>query len=148
MKKACVLIALVLLLFTPSAYPQASASLSAADMQQLTASFHALFQAMKDGNVAVIEKYFSGPMSSEYRTLLEKNQDYPAFLRNFYKGASFRITKVTPAVNGDVVVEVAIQLGSGSSSITRLVAKRFHGAPTQWKVTSLVNRSHSSAAHR
>jgi hypothetical protein len=139
MKTACAPIALLLLLFAPAAYPQKPANVSSADVREVLASFHALFQAMKAGNVAVIEKYFSGPMSLEYQTLLKKNQDYPAFLRNFYKGATFRITKVTPAGNGDVVVDVVIQLGGGSTSTTQLVAKRFNGSPAQWRVTRLVH---------
>jgi hypothetical protein len=91
---------------------------------------------MKDGDVAVIEQYFSGQMGAEYKTLLEENQDYPAFLRNFYKGATFSIAKVTPT-DGGMVVDVVIQLGGGSRSVTRLNAKRFDGPPPTWKVTGV-----------
>jgi hypothetical protein len=122
-----------------AAKAQASASVSPAEMQELTGSFNTLFAAMKDGNVAVIEKHFSGTMLTEYRKLLEQNEDYPAFLRNYYKGASFRIARVTPAEDGEVVVDVAIQLDSGSTSITRLATKRFASSAELWKVTAVAN---------
>ncbi len=109
---------------------------SASEMRELHTSFNALFEAMKDGNVAVIEQYFSGPMGSEYKKLLEENGEYPAFLRDFYRGATFTIARVTPTPEGDVVVDVAIQLHGGSRSITKLHAKRFDGT---WKVTNVVN---------
>ena len=111
---------------------------SASEMRELRASFNALFQAMKDGDVATIERYSSGQMSSEYKKLLEQNQDYPAFLRNFYKGATFSIANVTPTSDGGVVIDVAIQLGGGSRSVTRLNAKRFDGASPVWKVTDVM----------
>ena len=67
---------------------------SASEMRELRTSLNTLFQAMKDGDVATIQQYCSGQMSSEYKKLFEENQDYPAFLRNFYKGATFSIAKV------------------------------------------------------
>jgi hypothetical protein len=111
---------------------------SASEMRELHTSFGALFQAMRDGDVAVIEQYLSGHMSSEYKTLLEQNKDYPAFLRNFYKGATFSIASVTPTSDGSVVVDVVIQLGDGSKSITRLTAKRSDSAPASWKVARVI----------
>jgi hypothetical protein len=93
---------------------------------------------MKDGDVATIEQYSSGQMSSEYKKLLEQNQDYPAFLRSFYKGATFSIANVTPTSDGGVIVDVVIQLGGGSRSVTRLNAKRFDGVTATWKVTSVM----------
>ena len=106
-------------------------------MRELHTSFNALFQAMKDGNVAVIEQYFSGSMSADRIKLLEQNQDYPAFLRNFYKGATFSIASVTPMFDGDMIVDVAIQLGSGSRSVTRLSVKRTGDAAATWRVTGV-----------
>jgi hypothetical protein len=106
-------------------------------MHELNASFNTLFEAMKNGDVAVIEQYSSGQMSAEYKKLLEQNQEYPSFLRNFYKGASFSIAKVTPTVDGGMAVDVMIQLAGGSRSITRLNAKRSNGSPATWKVTSV-----------
>jgi hypothetical protein len=110
---------------------------SASEMRELHTSFSALFQAMKDGNVAVIEQYFSGSMSAEYKKLLEQNQDYPVFLRSFYKGATFSVASVTPTSAGGMIVDVVIQLGSGSRSVTRLNVKRFDGDAATWKVTGV-----------
>lgn len=139
MRTVCARILLILLFGAvgPSVYAQTPSPPSTSQMRELNASFHTLFEAMKNGDVAVIEQYFSGPMSQEYKKLLEQNQDYPAFLRNFYKGATFSIAKVTPTVDGGMIVDVVIQLGGGSRSVTRLNAKRFDGPPPAWKVTTL-----------
>lgn len=117
---------------------------SASEMRELRTSLNTLFQAMKNGDVATIQQYCSGQMSSEYKTLFEQNQDYPAFLRNFYKGATFSIANVTPIPDGDVVVDVEIELGGGSKSVTRLNAKRFDGSPAKWKVTNVVTGTRTS----
>ena len=111
---------------------------SPSEMRELRTSFTTLFQAMKDGDVATIQKYCSGQMLSEYKTLFEQNQDYPAFLRNFYKGATFSIANLKPTPDGDMVVDVVIELGEGSKSTTHLNAKRFDGPPPIWKVTNIV----------
>lgn len=139
MRTTCINIMLVLLLCTvcqPALDAQTvSPAPSASEMRELHTSFGALFQAMRDGDVAVIEQYLSGHMSSEYKKLLEQNQDYPAFLRNFYKGATFSIASVTPTSDGGMVVDIVIQLGDGSKSVTRLTAKRSDDAPDIWKVS-------------
>ena len=111
---------------------------SASDMRELRANLNTLFQAMKEGDVATIQQYCSGPMAAEYKTLFEQNQEYPAFLRNFYKGATFTISNVTATPDGEMVVDVVIELGGGSKSLTKLNVKRFEGTPAKWKVTDVV----------
>jgi len=127
---------------------QVPSSPSAAQVREIRSSFDTLFRAMKDGNVAVIEQYFAGQMSAEDKKLLEQNTKYPAFLRNFYKGATFGISKLTPASDGNVIVDVVIQLGSGSRSVTRLEAKRFDGVPARWKVTGVMHDRIRSAPEK
>jgi hypothetical protein len=124
-----------------------SLEVSAAEQREIQASFLTLFEAMKGGDVAVIEQHSAGAMLSEYKKLFEENQQYPAFLRSFYKGASFSIARVTPTPEGEVIVEVAIQLGGGSRSITKLHAKRFDGSSPTWKVTEVVRPSRAAAPH-
>ena len=142
MRTTCIYTVLLLLLCMvcqPSLHAQVvSAAPSASEMRELHTSFSTLFQAMKDGDVAVIEQFLSGQMSSEYKRLLEQNQDYPAFLRNFYKGATFSISSVTPMSNGDMNVDVVIQLRGGSRSVTHLNVKRSDGGSTSWKVTGVM----------
>jgi hypothetical protein len=145
MKTACIRGLLVLVLCAasqPALWAQSAPS--ASELRELHASFNALFQAMKDGDVAVIEQYFSGQMSSEYKVLLEQNRDYPAFLRNFYRGATFSVAGVTPTPEGDMIVSVAIQLAGGSRSVTRLHAKRFEGTAASWKVTGVVKEGRTT----
>jgi hypothetical protein len=139
MRANCIFIALLLLctVYQPALRAQTAAP-SDSELRELHASFNTLFQAMKDGDVAVIEQYCSGAMQSQYKVLLEQNKDYPVFLRNFYRGATFTIANVTAAQDGGMVVDVGIQLAGGSRSITKLHANRFQGAPAIWKVTGLV----------
>ena len=116
----------------------ASPTASPAETRELRSDLITLFQAMKDGDVATIEQHCSGPMLAEYKTLFEQNQEYPAFLRNFYKGATFSIGSVKPRPDGEMTVEAIIELGGGSKSITRLNVKRFEGSSPKWKVTDVV----------
>jgi hypothetical protein len=120
---------------------------SVSEMGEVRTSLNILFQAMKEGDVATIEEYSSGPMLSEYKTLFERNQEYPVFLRNFYKGATFSITNVKPTPDGDMFVEVVIQLGEGSKSVTKLNVKRFDGVPVKWKVTEIVKEARPANPH-
>jgi hypothetical protein len=149
MKTTCAHLILLLGTLCPLAlHAQVPSSPSASQMRELRTSFDTLFQAMKDGNVAVIQQYFAGQMSAEYKVLLEQNQDYPAFLRNFYKGATFSISNVTPTSDGDMIVDVVIQFASGSRSVTRLNAKRLDGAPAKWKVTGVANDPGTSTRNK
>lgn len=118
---------------------------SASEMRELYTSLDELFQGMKNGDVAVIQQHFSG--LSEYKVLLEQNKDYPAFLRNFYRGATFNISRVTPTPDGDMVVDVVIQLAGGSRSVTRLNVKGFEGTPVKWRVIGVVKEARTSTNH-
>jgi hypothetical protein len=71
-------------------------------------SFLPLFQAMKQGNVAVIKQYLNGKSYDEYRTLLDRNKTYGEFLRNYYAGASFVLNEISQNSDGDYIANVTI----------------------------------------
>jgi hypothetical protein len=71
-------------------------------------SFLPLFQAMKQGNVAVIKQYLSGNSYDEYRTLFDRNKTYGEFLRNYYAGASFVLNDISQNDDGDYIANVSI----------------------------------------
>jgi len=115
---------------------------SASEMRELYTSLDELFKGMKNGDVVVIQQHLSG--LSEYKVLLEQNKDYPAFLRDFYRGATFSISRVTPTADGGMVVDVVIQLAGGSRSVTQLNVKRFDDAPAKWRVIGVVKEERTS----
>jgi len=93
------------------------------------------FRALRDGNVEVIKHYISGDMYRQSRVLLEKNKDYPRFLRDFYQGASFSVERAITA-EGNIIADIVIEFPQGSKIFTRLRLSKANGQ--QWKVVDEV----------
>jgi hypothetical protein len=79
-------------------------------------SFLPLFQAMKEGNVAVIKQYLNGKSYDEYRTLFDRNKTYGEFLRNYYSGASFVLNDITKEADGNYIANVSIDWTDGRNA--------------------------------
>ena len=77
------------------------------------------FQALKNGAVNEIKKYLSTAMYNEYKSLLEQNKEYPAFLRNYYDNATFSVVR-TSEIDGAFEFDVRIEFPNGSQSISTL----------------------------
>ncbi len=90
------------------------------------------FNALKDGNVGAIKQYISGRLYQKYKVLLEQNTEYPAYLRNYYQGAEFRIGKAV-MIDNDVIVEVTSEYPNGRSNQGKLVLWKDNGSET-WKI--------------
>jgi hypothetical protein len=76
-------------------------------------TFLPLFQAMQEGNVAVIKQYLHGKTYDEYRTLMDQNETYGEFLRNYYSGASFVLNDISQVSAGVYVADVSIEWTDG-----------------------------------
>ena len=50
------------------------------------------FKATSSGDTQSMVELMAGPFFESRKTLIEKNEKYPEFLQNYYKGASFAIT--------------------------------------------------------
>ena len=79
-----------------------------------TETLYPYFAALKDGDVSSIKLHMSEGMYERYKVLLEKNKDYPGFLRNYYDGAEFWVKKVELS-GQEVSVAVSIQFPDNKS---------------------------------
>jgi hypothetical protein len=75
------------------------------------------FTALKNGNVLIIKDYLSEDFYSSYQTLLERNEGYPQFLRDYYRGVEFYPIN---AVQKDDTVEVNVEITSPDGTISHM----------------------------
>ena len=78
------------------------------------------FEALKNGDVNEIKQYLSTRMYNEYKTLLEQNKEYPEFLRNYYRDATFSIASASK-IDGEIEVDVIIEFPNNSQSVSKLI---------------------------
>lgn len=99
-----------------------------------------LFSALKTGDVDLIKGYLSGDMYERYKVLLEQNEAYPDFLRNFYRDAEFKVDRVIRNADG-IFVDIMIDFQDGNQSITRMCLKEEKDVARNniWKVSNMVN---------
>lgn len=71
-----------------------------------------LFRALKTGDVDSIKGYISGDMYERYKVLLEQNEAYPDFLRNFYRDAEFKVSSVVRDAD-EIFVDIMIDFQGG-----------------------------------
>ncbi len=67
--------------------------------------------ALKAGDVTSIKQYLSGNMYEKNKVLLEQNKEYPEFLRNYYRGAGFRVVKAEK-IDNKIIVDVDIEFSN------------------------------------
>ena len=99
--------------------------------------------ALKSGDVLTIKQLISGNMYENNAVLLEKNKNYPQFLRDLYQGATFRTSEAV-VVAGDVIAHVEIAFPNGNRSFAKLrlskmknISQNDHESET-WKIVDLV----------
>lgn len=109
------------------------------------------FTALQDGDINAIKRYVSSAMYSKYKRLLEDNKEYPKFLRDYYRGAKFRMERTTK-IDSHVVVDVMIEFPNGYRSINKLrVSKKTSGLQDRnrsnsWKIDDqALDRAHYSS---
>jgi hypothetical protein len=64
-------------------------------IREITTTFTSLFGALRNGDVQTIKLYLSDQEYGRRKVLFEQNYEYPAFLRNFYRGAAVRVGRST-----------------------------------------------------
>jgi len=85
----------------------------------LDASVYPFFKALKEGDVSSIKQLIAGEMYDSKRLLLEKNKDYPEFLKNYYQGIEFYVENTTQ--NGNyIIVDFLIEFPGGNQNLARL----------------------------
>jgi hypothetical protein len=96
--------------------------------------------ALQSGDVAAIRDSLSGKALEQNRALLEKNTEYPAFLRNFYQGATFSVGNIVPDGNKEVVTDLIIRFPNGAQTVTKL---RLRSEGKAWKIVGQGNSDRS-----
>lgn len=81
------------------------------------------FEALKNGDVSSIKLHISEGMYERYKVLLEKNKDYPEFLRNYYRGVDFWVEKVE-LIGHDISVSAIIKFPDNESFNSKFLLRK------------------------
>ena len=85
----------------------------------LNASVYPFFVALKEGDVSSIKQLIAGEMYESKKVLLEKNEEYPEFLKNYYQGIEFYVENATQSGNY-IIVDFLIEFPGGNRNFARL----------------------------
>ncbi len=107
---------------------------------EVSTTFTSLFDALRDGDLRMIELYLSPEEYAEYKVLFEQNADYQRFLQNFYRGATLRVGQVDSVASADdeVIGEFIIDFPGGESMVTRMRLKR--NGIGRWNIRKVLHR--------
>lgn len=75
--------------------------------------------ALKNGDLDRMKEFMSEKMYTRYKTLLEENQGYSNFLRNYYKKARFSIGKIS-VLDDRLLADLYVDFSDGSRSVHHL----------------------------
>jgi hypothetical protein len=89
-----------------------SSSLMAASVSEPNVTVLNYFQALKQGDIETIKKYIAGEFYKKKKILLEKNTEYPEFLRKHYNNVGVR-TIGTNLDGSEATVEVELSFPNG-----------------------------------
>jgi len=81
------------------------------------------FEALKNGDVGAIKLHISEGMYERYKVLLEKNKDYPEFLRKYYRDVDFEIEKIE-WIDNDILVSAMIKFPNNESLISKFLLRK------------------------
>lgn len=93
------------------------------EQQQIVQMLNAMFDALKSGDTGTLKSIFSGEMYEINKVLLEQNTAYPEYLQNYYKGAVFTITEMTPIKKG-VIADIDVHFNSKQGLKMRLLLEK------------------------
>lgn len=92
------------------------------------------FEALKNGDVSSIKRYVAGDMYERKKVLLEQNQEYPEFLRNYYQGVEFYVQKASES-GRYLIVDIEIEYPSGDYGSGKLYLQQIND------ITSGINKT-------
>ena len=93
-------------------------------------------QALSSGDVATLRSVLGGRLYAKRRLLLEENDEYPDWLRQYYYGARFSASLSDAGSDrypSAMLVDVITTLASGEVASSRLVLQQ-NSADTNWKI--------------
>ena len=132
MKRMLVCIAGLAILVLSSTLVSAQVVVNGPVVSEITTTFRSLFAALKNGDVQTIKFYLSDQEYGRNRVLFEQNSEYPAFLRNFYRGATVRVGEIHSVLNAsdEVVTEFIVEFPGGETINTGTRLTRI--GPGRW----------------
>jgi hypothetical protein len=96
------------------------------------------FEGLKNGDVSLMKRHMSRDLYESNRVLLEENQEYPAFLRDYYKNISFRVVKAEREATGSgLIFHVAVETPGGSVEVHELRLSREKQDDLQYDVWAI-----------
>ena len=108
-------------------------------------ALHPYFEALKNGNVELLKGVLAGKIYGKYKALIEKNNDYPEFLRNHFQDAEFSVGKIES--NGNAVsVDIIIQFPGSQPLESKFLLRRevdFSSSGEKgprWKMVEKINQ--------
>ena len=91
------------------------------------------YDALKNGDVVAVEAYIGDPLYSQVKVLLQDNQEYPDYLRQYYSNSYIEVTNVSDQSADYKNVYLDLYL---SSSEKQSIELQLHKTTTgDWKVT-------------
>jgi len=89
------------------------------------------FEALKTGNVRVLDSLLGGDLSIQMKPLLQDNQDYPEYLRQHYLQTTFSIDHLVEK-QGVVMARVTVDFPGGTTQTWTLTLKKAKAG--EWKI--------------
>jgi hypothetical protein len=88
-------------------------------------------EALKTGNVRVLDSLLGGDLSIQMKPLLQDNQDYPEYLRQHYSQTTFSIDHLVEKL-GVVMARVTVDFPGGPTQTWALTLKK--AKTGEWKI--------------
>jgi hypothetical protein len=92
---------------------------------QNTQVLNNLFDALRTGDISTLKRLFVGEMYEKRKKLLEQNEGYAQFLRDYYRGAVFEINNISQ-YNDTPIVDFTIFLPDGKKDHIKLEMAEQH----------------------
>lgn len=138
MKKLCVYFLTVATLLLHPTFLPAQVVVTNSVIEEITITFTSLFDALRNGDVKTIKSYLSAEEYAQHKVLFEQNKEYPAFLRNFYRGATLRVGQIDSVLSArdDVIAEFIVDFPGGDTTVTRMRLHRDKSGV--WKIRKVL----------
>lgn len=95
-------------------------------------TLRSLFSLLQSGNTVALEPFIEGKLHKRKEDLLKHNQKYSKFLREYYKGATFKVNKITKE-DDKAFIDASVIFPDGTSEqfLLRVAKKPGQGI---WKI--------------
>jgi len=91
------------------------------------------FLALQNGDVKAIETFIADPLHSQVKVLLQDNQEYPAFLRNYYSNSHIEVLNVYDHSADQINVYLELYLSTNEKQMLEIQLHK--SAAGDWKIT-------------